>query len=100
MLEALSSEYLVIASATPPVTEVIEDGVNGLLVDFFDFQAVADSVDALLGHNDRIAAIRQKARNTTVQTDALEHCLREPATQSTQPVRRPRPAPGQQTGRA
>src|SRR3546814_8820678 len=67
MLEAMSAECLVVASATQPVTEVIEDGVNGLLVDFFDHQAVATRVDEVLDHKDRMAAIRKKARSTIVQ---------------------------------
>ncbi len=75
MLESMSAECLVIASATQPVTEVIEDGVNGLLVDFFDFHAVADRVDEVLDHKDRMAAIRKKARSTILQTYELEDCL-------------------------
>ena len=75
MLESMSAECLVVASATPPVTEVIEDGVNGLLVDFFDFQAVADRVDEVLDHKERMAAIRKKARRTILETYALEDCL-------------------------
>src|SRR3546814_9587912 len=104
MLEAMSSECLVIASATPPVTEVIEDVVNGLLVDFFDFQAVADRVDEVLGHKDRMAAIRKKSRSTTVQNYELEHCLGEQPKLVSQLVGGKRPAagskPGQQTGKA
>jgi glycosyltransferase involved in cell wall biosynthesis len=77
MLEAMSAECLVIASSTPPVTEVIKDGVNGLLVDFFDFAAVAERVDEVLDHKDRMAAIRKKARQTIVQNYELESCLAE-----------------------
>jgi glycosyltransferase involved in cell wall biosynthesis len=75
MLEAMSAECLVIASATQPVTEVVEDGVNGLLVDFFDHRAVADKVDEVFGHKDRMAAIRKKARATVEQNFELESCL-------------------------
>ena len=75
MLEAMSSECLVVASSTPPVTEVVKDGVNGLLVDFFDHESIAARVDEVLDHKDRMAAIRKKARQTIVQNFELESCL-------------------------
>ncbi|HEY9666475.1 MAG TPA: glycosyltransferase, partial [Coleofasciculaceae cyanobacterium] len=48
MLEALSAGCLVVASNTAPVTEMIQDGVNGLLVDFFDIQAICDRIEYAL----------------------------------------------------
>jgi hypothetical protein len=99
MLESMSAECLVVASATPPVTEVIEDGVNGLLVDFFDFQAVADRVDEVLDHKDRMAAIRRKARSTIVQNYDLESCLAEQLKLVEALVEGKRPAPGGKPGR-
>jgi len=77
MLEAMSAGCLLVASATPPVTEVIEDGVNGLLFDFFDHEAIAARVDEVLDHKDRMAAIRKKARQTVEQNYELEKCLAE-----------------------
>ena len=76
MMEAMSSECLVVASGTQPVTEVIKDGVNGLLFDFFDHEAIADRVDEVLDHKDRMSAIRKKARSTIVQNYELEKCLK------------------------
>lgn len=64
MLEAMSTGCLVIGSATPPVQEVIEDGVNGLLVDFFSTDQIAQKVDEVLGHPDRMASLRAAARKT------------------------------------
>jgi glycosyltransferase involved in cell wall biosynthesis len=99
MLEAMSSECLVVASDTPPVTEVIKDGVNGLLVDFFDYQAIADKVDEVLDHKDRMAAIRKKARSTIVQNYDLESCLAEQLKLVEALVEGKRPAPGGKPGR-
>ena len=44
----MSYGALVVASATPPVQEVIINGRNGLLVDFFDSQALANQIAAVL----------------------------------------------------
>mgnify|MGYP003571194904 CR=1 FL=1 len=99
MLEAMSSECLVVASATQPVTEVIEDGVNGLLVDFFDHRAVADRVDEVLDHKDRMAAIRKKARATVVQNYELEDCLAAQLKLIADLVAGKRPVPGGPAGK-
>ena len=64
MLEALSTGCLVVASNTAPVQEVIEDGVNGLLVDFFNPQQISDRVEEALDNPDRMVDISQKARET------------------------------------
>ena len=41
MMNAMSSGAVVLGSATPPVQEMIIDGVNGLLADFFDVEQIA-----------------------------------------------------------
>jgi len=48
LLEAMSCGAIVVASATPPVQDVIQAGRNGLLVDFFDSHALADTVAGVL----------------------------------------------------
>ena len=40
----------VLASDTAPVREVIEQGKNGLLADFFDVDAMADRANQVLGN--------------------------------------------------
>lgn len=64
MLEAMSTGCLVIGSHTAPVEEVITDGWNGLLVDFFAPEQIAERVNQVLNHPDRFSAIRTHARNT------------------------------------
>jgi glycosyltransferase involved in cell wall biosynthesis len=64
MLEALSTGCVVVGSSTPPVQEVIEDGVNGLLVDFFSPEAILERIIEVLEHPDRMMDIRARARAT------------------------------------
>ena len=71
MLEAMSAGCLVIGSATPPVEEVIRDGDNGLLVHFFSPPAIAPAVDGVLSHRDRMADVRQRARETVIERHDL-----------------------------
>lgn len=72
MLEAMSAECVVIGSATPPVQEVIEDGVNGLLVDFFSPEQIADAVDKVMDDKKRLEGIGKKARKTILENYKLQ----------------------------
>jgi len=76
LLEAMSAGCAVIASRTPPVEEVIRDGDNGRLVDFFDTEALADRVGEALTHPERQEALRVKARQTVIDRyDLASVCL-------------------------
>jgi glycosyltransferase involved in cell wall biosynthesis len=76
MIEAMGCEALVIGSATPPVQEVIEHGVNGLLVPFFDTAALAETVVDALANPDRYEPIRKAARRTLLERYDLQSiCL-------------------------
>jgi glycosyltransferase involved in cell wall biosynthesis len=75
MLEALSTGCLIVGSNTPPVKEVIEDNVNGLLVDFFDTKAIADKIEYALDNPTLMQEIRQNARETILQKYDLNKLL-------------------------
>lgn len=64
LLEAMACGALVVASSTPPVQEVIRDGVNGRLVDFLDPTALAHTVADVLAHPARHRRLREAARRT------------------------------------
>ena len=67
MIEAMSAGCLVIASDTDPVREVVRDGENGLLVDFFDTGALADRICDALDRQGAFAHLRERARRTAVE---------------------------------
>jgi glycosyltransferase involved in cell wall biosynthesis len=64
MLEAMSAGCLVLGSSTPPVMEVIEDGKNGFLTDFFDAPQLAKRVTKILSTRGDLNGIRHAARET------------------------------------
>lgn len=75
MIEAMSTGCLIVGSDTAPVTEIIQEGENGLLVDFFSPQKIADRVDQVLNHPTRLVEIRTKARETVLERYALADLL-------------------------
>ncbi len=66
MLEAMSLGAMVVGSATAPVQEVIQDGKNGRLVDFFDPADIANTVCDVLTQPNRHEKLRRAARKTIV----------------------------------
>lgn len=67
MLEAMSTGCMLVASNTPPVREVVEDGVNGLLVDYFSPACIADRVEEALDNKEKSALMRARARETILE---------------------------------
>jgi len=66
MMEAMSAGCLLVASDTEPVREVIQDGDNGLLCDFFGKQEIVDKICQCLESPQKFKEIRSRARQTII----------------------------------
>jgi glycosyltransferase involved in cell wall biosynthesis len=75
VLEAMACGALVIGSDTAPVREVIKTGQNGLLVPFFDTDALAEAILGVLKAPARHFGMRAAARRTVERRFRLTDCL-------------------------
>lgn len=75
MLEAMASGVALVASRTAPVLEVVRDGENGLLAEFFSAADVAEKTCRLLDARDGNAAMRAAARQTVLERFNLARLL-------------------------
>jgi glycosyltransferase involved in cell wall biosynthesis len=66
MIEAMAAGALVVGSNTAPVAEVIQDGVNGRLVDFFDVDGWSEALIDALADPLHYTPLRVAARATAV----------------------------------
>lgn len=67
MLEAMSAGALVVGSRTAPVEELITDGENGRLADFFDTRNLAEVLVDSLSRPEDFAMLREAARRHIVE---------------------------------
>ncbi len=78
LLEAMSMQATIVASDVAPVREAITHGETGLLVDFFDHDALADQVIEVLSNPEAHAHLGVAARQSVVERyDFLTRCLPE-----------------------
>ncbi|MHB8562374.1 MAG: glycosyltransferase family 4 protein [Acidiferrobacteraceae bacterium] len=76
MLEAMAAGCVVVGSRTAPVEEVIRDGENGWLVDFFSPTDIAERVVAVLADRGAYIPMRTQARRTILERyDLKTVCL-------------------------
>ena len=77
MMEAMSAGCPIIASNTPPVTEMMQDGYNGILTEFYDIDGIVEKVNNVINNPDDYTLIRKNARETIVQNYDLKHLLQK-----------------------
>ena len=76
-LEAMSFGCAIVGSKTPPVQEVMEDNVNGLLAEFRSPYHIARKIEEILDDREMAARIGKKARETILDRFELNHCLHQ-----------------------
>lgn len=76
LLEAMSCGAPVIASSTAPVMEVITNGVNGLLTDFFDSRLLAEKISIICKQKTLAYELGEKARTTIENRYELANCVK------------------------
>lgn len=75
LLEAMSCECLVVASNTPPVQEVIQNGKNGVLVNLFSPKEIAEKIVACLEYPSFMQTVKINARKTVLENYSLDQML-------------------------
>ena len=79
MMEAMSFGCALVASKTPPVEEMIEDGKNGLLANFRSPQHIAQRVEELLDDEELRNRLGRAARETILDHYDVKNCVRKQA---------------------
>jgi glycosyltransferase involved in cell wall biosynthesis len=67
LLEAMAVECLVLGSDTPPVRDAITSGVDGILNDFFDVEALSDAMIEACRNPSKFRDMRAAARETVIR---------------------------------
>jgi glycosyltransferase involved in cell wall biosynthesis len=75
MMQALSSGCTVLASDTTPVREVIEPGVNGLVADFYDVEALTARALEVLTDPEAYRHLGAAGRNTILERYEKKRCV-------------------------
>ncbi|TYC53074.1 glycosyltransferase [Rhodobacterales bacterium] len=74
LLEAMACGAPIVASATAPVQEVIRDGVNGRLADFWNEEQLAMQIEEMLKNPEAQQPLRVAARKTAVAHYEVTDC--------------------------
>jgi len=75
LLDAMACGCPIIGSATKPVMEMIQDGENGLLVDFFDYHNLAEKIAHLISDKKFAKELGRRASELVHKQYSLQVCL-------------------------
>lgn len=74
-LEAMAAGCCIVASNTEPVKEVMQDKFSGLLVDFYDINAIVDNVSKIMDNREKYSLLCENARDVVVKNYDLKTLL-------------------------
>ncbi len=75
LLEAMAAGAPIVTLRRPPVEEVIEDGVSGRLVEFFDVSGWSAALTEALANPQALRPLAQAGRERVVERYDLSVCL-------------------------
>jgi glycosyltransferase involved in cell wall biosynthesis len=75
LLNALACGATILASDTPPVREMIRNGVNGVLFDFFNVDALADLTNQLLDRREEYKVLGKQGAAIIKERYSVDVCL-------------------------
>ena len=75
LMETMSAGALIVGSDTGPVKEMIKDGENGVLVDFFDVDALVSKLCHILDNKADYQPLKEKARQTILDDYSTKDLL-------------------------
>ena len=75
LLEAMSIGLPVVASSTPPLTEIISNHETGLLFDFFSPSQLAECVNNILSNKSLASYLGANARQHILNNYSIEKCV-------------------------
>ena len=77
LVQAMSNGCTILGSATPPVQEVIDDGVHGLLAQFDDIDGLAEKALHALRQPDSVSQLGPSARQRVMEKYDADICLKQ-----------------------
>lgn len=75
LFDAMSCACPIVASATEPVMEFVENNKSGLLFDFYDINEQVEKIEYALNNREKMASIRANARNVIVENYSLSKMI-------------------------
>jgi glycosyltransferase involved in cell wall biosynthesis len=77
MIQAMSAGCTILGSRTAPVQEAIDEGVHGLLADFYDVDGLAEQALRVLRDPGKYRPLAQAARQRVLERYELGKCITE-----------------------